>query len=476
MKNNSRKVRIKKFLQLENLQLNVFEKILLFAPIAIWFSYWPLANLGTDSTMNFKLSVTLIYVAILAICAIPNIVNSRKFLIKNKVVWFVGASILWQGLTLFWDVNVTRGILTFGVWFLLFLIFSAVVSRAEIIKKMLPSLAKILIISALIMSVFAIIQFVAGIWLARSETLLCAGCVAGQFGFVRPNVFAIEPQFFGSLLLAPLLILLQSMFAKKMNWRRNLAFIFLSIVLVLTLSRGAIFAFAAGAIVLFIVHFREIKTIIVSIVLIFASVVLALIMQGSAAVLNQNFHEKFFAAVASSVDQLSMGVIDFREKTPTSNVSNISQNDQSNSPAFNGYVAESTDVRVNLSKLALKTWASNPRYVLIGTGLGGAGVAMNRTFPNEIDAREIVQNEFVEILLETGLIGAVFFAMVLIGLIYQLRERKWLWAIVAAFILQWNFFSGLPSALHVYLIIALIFVAAVIPRRGRKRPAKTFSR
>ena len=87
MKNNPRnslKSRVKKFLKLENVELNLFEKFLLPAPVFIWFSYQPLIHFAQNSTMNFELSLTLIYVATLGILAIPEIVKSRKVLLKNR--------------------------------------------------------------------------------------------------------------------------------------------------------------------------------------------------------------------------------------------------------------------------------------------------------------------------------------------------------------------------------------------------------
>ncbi|MEI6481519.1 MAG: hypothetical protein WCO19_04420, partial [Candidatus Saccharibacteria bacterium] len=71
---------------------------------------------------------------------------------------------------------------------------------------------------------------------------------------------------------------------------------------------------------------------------------------------------------------------------------------------------------------------------------------------------EIVQNEYIEILLENGVIGFSVFIVILGILMYRLRHQRWLWAIVLAFLIQWNFFSGYPNALHIYVIFMAMYI------------------
>ncbi len=465
--------RVKVWLELQNVKLDIFEKVLLAAPIFIWFSFYPVIRLGQSSTMNLELSLTLIYLVILAVSGLAIIWRDRKKLVINRSVWLVSVFVGWQFLSLFWAENLARGILTFGISILLFAIFLSCLAASKNLKQIYPALVKILITSAVIICIFALIQMIAGIWLGRSETLLCAGCVAEQFGFVRPNAFAIEPQFLGSLLLAPLLILQHIILTKNSNWRHNILFGFLLLTLILTLSRGAIFAFLLGALILFILNWREYKKVLKNVGVMILSVALALIIQGVATVANPNFDESFSKVIARSVHQLSLGVIDFRAQNEVVVTDQMEETAGADQPAFDGYVAESTDVRVNLSKVALGTWAQSPQNVLFGVGIGGAGVAM-ADYSDGQSPREIVQNEFVEVLLERGVIGAGLFAMILIGLFYKTRRQKWTWAIIAAFLLQWNFFSGYPNALHIYLILILLFVYAesFISRRGPIKSAQ----
>jgi hypothetical protein len=73
------------------------------------------------------------------------------------------------------------------------------------------------------------------------------------------------------------------------------------------------------------------------------------------------------------------------------------------------------------------------------------------------------------ILLELGVVGLAIWAAIIAGFIWKTRAQKWLWAILLAFLIQWNFFSGLPNALHIYLILAAIF--ATIEKAYEKKSA-----
>ena len=233
-------------------KLSWFERLLLIAPIALWFSWQPRIQLGNDGTMYYRLSLALIYVAILAVAAIPTVWRGRRDLMKSHYALLITAFTIWSGITVVWSVNQRRGILTFGVTGALYLIFLAIWSERERIRRLLPLLIKILLVSTTVVCVLALVQVVAGALIPGGQQVgLCRGCVAGQFGFVRPNAFAIEPQFLGSLLLAPLLIATHRLVIKH-NGRDNIQFLLFATVLVLTMSRGAIYAYSAALVILLV--------------------------------------------------------------------------------------------------------------------------------------------------------------------------------------------------------------------------------
>ena len=167
-----------------------------------------------------------------------------------------------------------------------------------------------------------------------------------------------------------------------------------------------------------------------------------------------------------------MGVVDVREAVPQEQSIEATQQNKDSEPHFDGYVAESTDARMTRTGLALRRWRVDVPTILFGVGIGSAGMAIHEMFPDELGAREIIQNEYVEVLLERGVIGLMGFLAVLGGLFVITRKQSWCFAIIVAFMVQWLFFSGYPNALHIYLTFSLLAVATL--PRGRLGPATRY--
>ncbi len=362
-------------------------------------------------------------------------------------------------------------------------------------------------------------------------------------------------------------------------WLLAIIAIFFSTTLFFTFSRGAIYAYVIALIVMLILclkrhHFRwSLITIPV------LSFLISLGLQGTFSALSPT-SETFISGVTKSIHQLSLGIIDLRpqEKTspvenseitvdnssstvdnsaqnvenpattsgkpmenptsdggnPAQNSSHLKKDSSASSPEgntststgndevyFEGYVPESTNIRLNLNKAAIDTWLAAPGHprievnigcarrtsddppaclvraqlastsILFGVGLGGAGTAMHAAFPDIVTSpKEIVQNEFFSLLLETGLIGvALLIFSLLLAFAPRLFSAKFLdgraansqshsaafWhhpalplllPLVIAYLITLNFFSGLPNALQIYLmppLLYLIFLASPIP-------------
>jgi len=430
------------------------------APIMIWFSYLPRISLAEDGTMNYELSLTLIYVVILAIVGLPRVWRRRPELRQSRPVWPASAFVGWSGLCVIWSDNRTRGLLTFAVYAVLYLVFLALVAERRLLCRLLPKLVRVAIRVTASACLLAIIQMVLGTFVItnRHSLGLCAGCVAGQFGFIRPNLLAIEPQFLGSLLLAPLLYITYLTLRGKHDYAKQpLLLVLMLATLWLTLSRGAIYAYLASLVVMILLvrKWRRMLAVVGSVAL---SLVICLVCQGALASANPRIDSSFTQAVSTSLNHLSMGIIrlPYQRKSPTSLPSISREYDKQ--PAYRGYVAESTNVRLSLTKTALAAWRSNRLgQQLFGTGLGSAGIVLARQTGSQYQ-KEIVQNEFVEVLLERGLVGLALLGglVVLYGrLCFQRRDYLAL-AILVAYLTQWCFFSGLPNALHIYLVLALL--------------------
>jgi len=443
-------------------KMDAFCWLFLFSPLSIWFNCQPLIRLGQDSTMHFELSITVLYFLLWSLTGVGVVWKNRRELLQNRLVWLVSLFVVLSMLSLFWTVNPLRGVLTCGIIGILWLIFLGILARKQQISKLLAGFFKVVVTSSVLKSLLAFGQFLAGIWLDKSATLLCQGCVIEQMGYVRPNVFMIEPQFFGNALLPAVFIISYWILSKKASRADYVKLTIILTALVLTMSRGAIFAFLAGLVVLLIFYARQWRPVGKLFLPIAVAFCLAFTAQGVSAEISPRVDETFAGATTKSIEQLTMGAVDISVEKPKSPAVAVETNQPTGAvqPAFDGYIAESTNTRLGLSKLALQTWSQNASTMLFGVGIGGAGVAMADFAPDKIDAKQIVQNEYVEVLLERGLVVLCLFVVLSITLFTRTSQQKWTWAIITAFILQWNFFSGYPNALHIYLLLIVFITLA----------------
>ncbi len=471
---------------MKNLKLyskKICKALLILFPLVFFFSYFPIISFGSNDYMNFELSLPEIWLVLFFIISLPQVKDIYNYYGKKKLL-ITAVLPAYFSLTILWSENRPRALLTAGLFWLL--VFAALMIiyylKNDKQKKLRTSLIKTLLISATAVAAFCWFQCildVAGV--SRDATLLCRGCVSSTFGFPHPSGFAIEPQFMGNLLLAPVLLSFYLLMKKRGS---TLLTLFLTTTLFLTLSRGAIYAFII-AFVLMLILTKKKSMVIRPIAYAFISLIVSIVCFGFLSVLGPT-SDTFVAGTTKAIHQLSLGVIDLRPEeiknpTPTESENDPNQtsdigthksmvvftpensNYDSNAASFSGYVAESTDTRLSLNSLAIKTWATSPQYVLIGAGLGSAGPAMHRVSPDEIGPKEIVQNEYVSLLLETGLLGIILLVAVVIFTTVSLYKHKLIknnalfFSVVIGFALTLLFFSGLPNALHIYLFPLIFF-------------------
>lgn len=463
---------------LKTLSQKITTILLILLPPALFFSYHPVISLGSNDSMNFELSLPEIWLVVFSLFSLPTIKTLIKFYGKKKLA--IAAIIpVYLSLTIIWSENRPRAILTAGLFWLLTFTALNIIYRLKTDKdqKLRASLIRSLFISAVAVSAFCWLQCILDIvGVSRDATLLCRGCVSSTFGFPHPSGFAIEPQFMGNLLLVPTLLSFYLLIKKHGS---TLLTLFLTATLFLTLSRGAIYAFIIAFIVM-LVLIKKKAMVIRPIVCAFISLALALASFGFFAVLGPT-SDTFIDGTTKAIHQLTLGKVDLRPKssqdtstdstksTTTPDIPDTAtlvftpENSSRDTASFSGYVEESTNTRLSLNSLALRTWVSSPKYILIGAGLGSAGPAMHNAFPEEIGPKEIVQNEYVSLLLETGLLGiAIILAVVIFTTGYLvkhklIRNNPLFLSVVLGFALTLLFFSGLPNALHLYLFPLLLF-------------------
>lgn len=206
--------------------------------------------------------------------------------------------------------------------------------------------------------------------------------------------------------------------------------------------------------------------------------------------------DTYFDGVAKVVNHLSLGVIDVRETgapekseapAPGNEAvenSEITEGNNGNSETgvvensgevsteavFNGYVAESTDTRVRLASSALSVWRKDLKTILFGVGIGGAGQAL---YDNGFSPapREIVQNEYASLLLETGLVGVSLFVLLIVLIIRAALKTKTaglMISLILAYAVSLLFFSGLPNALQIILLPGVLIYLPLPLRRAHR--------
>ena len=410
--------------------------------------------------------------------------------------------------------NFLRAILTSGViWCICLSLLTILQNISQYKTQIGKSFNKNLLIAGTLASAFCWFQSILDITgTPREFTFLCKGCTSTVFGFPHPNGFAIESQFMANLLLAPIFLSLFYLLERPKNHSNKLNSdpypasrlghylrfglpLFLIATLYLTLSRGAIFSFWVSVFALFIYQIIKLikqktcrREILFRQPLIFSAVVFlpfffTLSAQGLFTELGPTSHT-FFDGVSTSVSQLSLGRIDLTKvfhktnennKTHETHESNKPHSSDLNTdaaasaqkaPQFTSYIEESTNIRLNLNRLALSSWRTSLRRMLAGVGLGAAGLTLYQEFPELGSPKEIIQNEYLAILYEQGICGVIMIICVaiLFVLTYKLHnknhEKTSIYGRILAlsFALTLCFFSGLPNALHIYLLTPLLFL------------------
>ena len=247
--------------------------------------------------------------------------------------------------------------------------------------------------------------------------------------------------------------------------------------LLLTLSRGAIFSVTV-ALFLLLIFLKSLKKTLKIAGLTTISVILALVFQGSLATVGPT-NTSFEQAVSTAVNQLTLGKIALvdnqAQSKPENNSESIKNSTESPTeltkdpaenptkdptPRFTGYVAESTDRRFELATFALKITTAHPTNTLFGTGLGSAGTEMYVHFPKQQgQEKEIVQNQYLETILEIGFIGLILLILSLVTFIKlsSFNFEPYTVATLLAFAISLCFFSGYPNALHIYLLPVICY-------------------
>jgi O-antigen ligase len=335
-----------------------------------------------------------------------------------------------------------------------FVIFIATLNTLDSKKTLQLAIAAILLASG-IMGIIGIYQFFGDLaGLPTTVTGLDPGYTKVVFGFPRVHAFSKEPLYFANYLFIPIGVGLALLLSgnnpkeqdKKLTGIAAIAdklrgpwllplLILLGLNFILTLSRGAFIAAVPFAIIFTLFYGKKIfmlRNVIVGVLAIAISL----------------------SAAYTILESVSPDALDrFIGHAQLEDVLVSKQ-------------GESGFGRLNAFGQALEAWGTSP---LVGIGLGNFGPYV-KYYPLEKPGIgwDIVNNEYLELLAETGILGTGMFFIILIMIFarsvkaYRAAEDEYLKAVLVGLtaalvgiIVQYNFFSTL-YIIHIWVLFGLV--------------------
>ena len=397
--------------------------------------FLPFERIGSYDISGGTIRVSQLLALVLILAwVIRTIVIRHKHFRPNPIAWLIGLFLLINLISLTNATNFPRSLVVF-------LVTCFTLSFSLLIPEIVDSPAKvsriinILFITTFIVTLFGLYQF-AGDMLGLPATLtgLRPQYTKAIFGFPRIQSTALEPLYFANFLLLPLSLIFAGLVSRtsrlKLWWLVGLLLIG-GLNLVLTVSRGGYFGIAVSFIVIGALYLRKV------------------------------FNFKFllpvigiFLVLIFLVPRL-LGLGDIFNLNTETFVSHVTN-------AFSGaaYIE-----RISTFEVAQQAWRDQPWF---GVGPGGYGpyaAANPNVEPKE--GWQIVNNEFLELLAETGVFGLTAFLAILLILVTRSikaiarAQDPWLKAIMAgllatilAIITQYQTFSVL-YIMHIWFTFGL---------------------
>jgi O-antigen ligase len=407
----------------------------LVSVLATLVFFLPYERIPTLQIADYTLKINHVVGFILIIFWLLDRIYHKRKLIPSPISLILLLFIAAQALSIIWAPLKTRA-LVFFVTNVFTIILSVV--TIDIIRKRqdMEKIEKFIFISSWIVLIFSAWQFLGDLaGLPIGITGLVEGYSKITFGFPRVQAFSKEPLYLGNYLLLPLgFIVAKLLSSKTKNKASDYILLFgLFIVFILTLSRGALVGLGVFGVTLACFYPKQIftaKTVTISLV----TIVVA------------------FTVVLVGIKQLG-------PKIEQKFIGHLLVQDLGKS--------ESTVSRLSASDVAIKDWQEHP---IFGVGVGNFGGSQTDYDINNPKTLDIVNNEYLELLAETGILGLgtfiILIAILLSRSIYALRlgyKNKstvvpllvGLTASLVGILTQFAFFSTL-SIIHIWIAIGLL--------------------
>lgn len=428
------------------------------------FGYYPLLQLGTQAGLHIDISLLYLLVVLAVAASLPLLWRTQRRLGTSLPIVSLIAAVLFTLVSTLWSANPLRAAIT-ASFFGLVAAFAVVIAlQWRTISKNQASMQRLFSVAICLAVLWAVWQIVGeALGIDRGYLLLPAMYDGSVFGVARPTGFMLEPQFLASLLLIPIGYITWRIVAQRATgWLPYAQLGLLLTVLILTLSRGALLGGAVMLLVLCVVSFHAWRRWLAVALTGLAALTLAGgIIWAGATLRSDDISGP--EALGRTLSHLSLGKVTLSP----SESSAIDSPAKKPARETTGYVKSSTESRLSMSSQALDIWRSSPQTMLVGVGIGGFGASLSPAQPGAV-----VNNYYLELLAETGLVGLGLFAGLIVLLLAQLvRQRSWLLlGLLAGALVQMCFFSGNANAVHVWAVIG-VALSAGLQQSRQKRPA-----
>jgi len=439
---------------------------------ALIFGYYPLLTFGKISGFNIDLSFLYLICSLVLLVSTPYLSRSYKMLLPSISLRVLFGFMAVSTLSIAWSENVVRGIATAGFGWMLFLIVCVVALHTKQVSKHWPQVRSLLLVSLLVVVLAASWQILGdALGVSSAYTLLSKPYDGSLFGIARPVGFSLEPQFLGSLLIAPFSWVAWQLLNKKESRALHIMLLtVLTTLLVLTISRGALLAATISLLILFVssTALWKSKTGVISIVAL--GVLAAFVVTFSTASLRQSDSISGYQSVRGVAQQLSFGIVNLPPEASEAPVeAQPTRSEPTPQLRPSAYVASSTTGRLSTYQKAIDTWLQNPFTFFFGTGLGAFGANVNAE-----NQSAVVNNYYLETLSETGIVGfSLFISFIGVVCIGAYRSRQWLLlAVLVGYIVQLNFFSGNANSIHIWVLLGIVIGTVLHARQQSSTSVK----
>lgn len=425
-------------------------RLLQLTIILIPFSYQPRIYLSKLQGLNLELSLIQVAATLFIASMLPAIIRHYKDLINLRPLQLLGAFVAFNWFSMLWSADVTRTLVLVAFWTFLLALVVAVVALFKDQKIKQKDISNPLLIGAAIGAFLGCVQFIGvSAGLDQGVTLIKQAYNAELFGFPRIQAMALEPQFYANALIAPMLYLCWRLLFTKYQTYHLLLLGWLFATFLLTVSRGGTLGMVAAltllTIGLFQAHSRDAWSKLGRLVAVLFSGLLVAIV---AVYISGSFQANHSGAksVEMFIDQMSHGVIDIKLANGGRGV--------------DGLVEASTTGRFFMVEKALEISAQSGTNYIIGIGAGSFGPVFQQSYEGTKINNHVINNQYVEFFTELGIIGlGLFMAFIVLfaqSIWRHTKRYKYLLAgILAAYLVQYFFFSLQTNVVHIWIFVGI---------------------